>query len=710
MLKRFMVLTRILTLVIVLLLIIIGQYSSNLLAAKAIGTVYYVDSSEGNDNNDGISINGAWKTLDKVNSIQFKPGDKVLFRAGGSWKGMLNPKGSGSPERCISIDMYGEGSKPLIYGDGSVDSCVKLRNQSYWEISNLEITNKSDKPGDYRGISVEGIDSGTLEHIYIKNCYIHDVAGELKGFKTNNTGYELGKRTGGIVFWTDSEKGLKTKFNDILIQNNKIKFCSFGGIIFKQTNKYHWALREGGINDPNWYPHTNITIKDNYFNQDTENSCVAILLTSVKKAVINNNMVYKPGQAGIEVNYVKDCLVENNEVYGSSLKGGGIDYCGLDFDRCTDNTTWQYNYINNCGTGILICHAVDSWDFGENNIVRYNIFQNYKKYGVQIFAKGGPDYIYNNVFYNDKYDDAVVISNNDVENYYLQIKNNIFYQTTPGGTFGKNPTFTYNNNLYYGSGLGSLPEDENKVTLDPKFVAPGKGGIGNASGPAFRTLKGYELLPDSPFGEIWTSDFNKKWSSHFNQIRTLGNADNAQYKNPDTEIIDTNKKVTLGAVETAYIRSGSYADTNYAKTTSLVIKNAKQSLDDKRIAYLKFDLSNLDMEVGRIKLAFTTENSYGNTLYVYGLADSNWEEADITWNNAPNNDVSNYGLTGSGIMDLGTLTNNAAQTYEIDVTDYVNNYSNGLCTFVILSDTIDEEYSDNITSKEGKNTPSLIFN
>lgn len=710
MLDKFKAIKRILTLALVLLSITIIQYSSNLWAANILGTTYYVDSFEGNDNNNGKSVNMAWKTLEKVNAVQFKPGDKILLRAGGSWKGMLNPKGSGSPDGYISIDMYDEGNKPLIHGDGSVDCSVKLRNQSYWEISNLEITNTSDKLGDFRGISVEGVDSGTIEHIYIKNCYVHDVTGELKGFQTDNTGYELGKRTGGIVFWTDSEKGVKTKFNDVLIQDNEIKFCSFGGIIFKQTNKYHWALREGGINDPNWYPHTNITIKDNYFNQDAENSCVAVLLTSTYKAVIENNMVYKPGQAGIEINYVKDCLVENNEVYGSSLRGGGTDYCGLDFDRCTDNTTWQYNYVNNCGTGILICHAVDSWDFGENNTVRYNIFQNYEHYGVQIFAKGGTDYLYNNVFYNDKYHDAVVISDNHGEDYYLQIKNNIFYQTTSGGTFGKNSTFTYNNNLYYGSGLGSLPEDKNKVTLDPKFIDPGKGGIGDESGPAFGTLKGYKLKTDSPFIKIGVPNFNNKWRLLFNLGDSLSNTDISQDKSSDVEKIDTDKKVTLGAVETAYIRSGSYADTNYYESTTLVIKNSKRPSDDNRIAYLKFDLSNLDMKVARAKLAFTTENSYGHTLYVYGLSDSNWDETGITWNNAPNNNVSDYGLTGSGISDIGTLTNDAIQTYEIDVTDYVKSCSNGFATFVILSDTIDENYSDNITSVQGKNKPSLIIN
>lgn len=64
-------------------------------SAKATGVSYYVDSENGNDINDGTSEETAWKSLEKVNETTFKPGDKLRFKRGCSWGGLLSPKGSG---------------------------------------------------------------------------------------------------------------------------------------------------------------------------------------------------------------------------------------------------------------------------------------------------------------------------------------------------------------------------------------------------------------------------------------------------------------------------------------------------------------------------------------------------------------------------------------------------------------------------------------
>ena len=87
--------------------------------------VYYVDSVSGNDNNNGISPNTAWKSLDKVNSLVFKPGDSILFKANCSWTGKLEPKGSGNNSKQIIVSMYGyetiarySRNKPHIEGNG----------------------------------------------------------------------------------------------------------------------------------------------------------------------------------------------------------------------------------------------------------------------------------------------------------------------------------------------------------------------------------------------------------------------------------------------------------------------------------------------------------------------------------------------------------------------------------------------------------------
>ncbi|WP_221392581.1 hypothetical protein [Dyadobacter sp. NIV53] len=61
----------------------------------AAGTTYYVDDKNGNDSRNGTSTATAWKSVSKTNSVIFKPGDKILFRAGGSWTKQLHPQGIG---------------------------------------------------------------------------------------------------------------------------------------------------------------------------------------------------------------------------------------------------------------------------------------------------------------------------------------------------------------------------------------------------------------------------------------------------------------------------------------------------------------------------------------------------------------------------------------------------------------------------------------
>ena len=48
------------------------------LTVNAQNTTYFV-SPYGNDIASGLSIKDAWKSLDKVNSVTFLPGDKILI-------------------------------------------------------------------------------------------------------------------------------------------------------------------------------------------------------------------------------------------------------------------------------------------------------------------------------------------------------------------------------------------------------------------------------------------------------------------------------------------------------------------------------------------------------------------------------------------------------------------------------------------------------
>lgn len=76
---------------------------------ESAGAVYYVSQS-GSDANDGLSPRRAFKTLEKVNDCEFKPGDVVLFRRGDLWRGHIRTRDG------VTYSAYGRGEKPKLYG------------------------------------------------------------------------------------------------------------------------------------------------------------------------------------------------------------------------------------------------------------------------------------------------------------------------------------------------------------------------------------------------------------------------------------------------------------------------------------------------------------------------------------------------------------------------------------------------------------------
>ncbi|MGC2245873.1 MAG: hypothetical protein WA609_04655 [Terriglobales bacterium] len=85
-----------------------------------------------------------------VSEFTFGPGDHLFVKRGAVCNGALMPQGSGTSNAAIVIDAYGIGAPPLIDG-GSGEEALKLFNQQYWEVNNLEI-----KGGGLYGIYISG--------------------------------------------------------------------------------------------------------------------------------------------------------------------------------------------------------------------------------------------------------------------------------------------------------------------------------------------------------------------------------------------------------------------------------------------------------------------------------------------------------------------------------------------------------------------------
>ena len=113
---------------------------SILFIADSKAEVYYVSSSQGNDSNNGLSIQSPFKSIEKLNTMQFNAGDTIYFKSGDYWEGMFWIKGSGLYTNPIVIDVYGGSIRPIINGFG-YQASILIFNDQHIYINNLELYN-----------------------------------------------------------------------------------------------------------------------------------------------------------------------------------------------------------------------------------------------------------------------------------------------------------------------------------------------------------------------------------------------------------------------------------------------------------------------------------------------------------------------------------------------------------------------------------------
>ena len=478
---------------------------------------YYVDSQTGNDANSGSSPTTAWQSLDKVNSVTFQPGDRILFKTGSVWDDATHiPKGSGVAGSPIIIDAYGDAvinndNKPRINADcrrisniilpggmtAGVSAGLILHNVSYWEVNNLRISNMETKTvenwwwhRDLFGVLIYAQNCGTMEHIYVRNMYIHDVTGYYPGYGHNcGRGIFAVARGGSSDMWEIRPDDLPTKFNDLRIENNHLQRIYREGITT-------WSFFNAGKNPatpPPGYPyavpyrHTNVVIRGNLLEHIAGN---AIISSGTAGALLEHNVVrggamkdYDVPSAGIWTYDSDNTIIQFNEVSGMMGMRDGQAY---NIDYWTTNTIVQYNYsFNNTGGFLLLCSP--RFAVSSGNVVRYNISQNDgAEYGwnrppddpkfdgghpfgrvIQFYGGNTNTKFYNNIFYIGEgrggYSvvcaDHHAVGNGPRE---ITFENNIFIvespnmnrfyyeQLTPASTTHVEQ-FTWKNNVYIGA-------------------------------------------------------------------------------------------------------------------------------------------------------------------------------------------------------------------------------------------------------------------
>lgn len=210
-------------------------------------------------------------------------------------------------------------------------------------------------------------------------------------------------------------------------------------------------------------------IQDNYINQGASAyACNGIYLTSSKDSVIQRNLLEHIGTCGIELYFTDNVAVQYNEISDVVKKGGGADDNAIDPDWRATNALIQYNYIHDCGEGLLLCGVQYN-----SGVIRYNLVQDCGRSYVHYSMGSGYFQIYNNVFYRSA--DGNGTSNFDPwGNGKATYFNNVFYDGKKQGfSFSGGSSFSYYNNAYYGTNAPGKDSNPIKLTEDPfKGAAP----------------------------------------------------------------------------------------------------------------------------------------------------------------------------------------------------------------------------------------------
>ncbi|MBO4340378.1 MAG: hypothetical protein J5835_02975 [Bacteroidales bacterium] len=301
------------------------------------GKCYYV-SNAGKDSNDGLSSARPIQTIAKLNSLDLKPGDAVLFRRGDTWRRdptKLSWQAMISTKPGVTYSAYGTGEKPKILG--SPWNAAKEGTWTLTDKANVYVFDDATfGTGAVGGVLLDG-ESGPM----ISPGYgLHDLT--YKSLSKDKTCIQDGGKfylcsTAGnpSTRWKDIEifvAGHTIKpMGDCVIDNLCIRYCASHGIGTGTNLNLNLTVTNceisyiGGA-----YNHAGQSDQVRYGN-------AIQLWGGCESFVVENNWIYQCFDTGITHQYSDknndDCLMLN------------IKYCGNLVEYCYYSIEWFLNSL-----------------------------------------------------------------------------------------------------------------------------------------------------------------------------------------------------------------------------------------------------------------------------------------------------------------------------------------------------------------------------
>ncbi|MFT5998840.1 MAG: hypothetical protein ACI81P_001295 [Neolewinella sp.] len=329
-----------------------------LLSGTVSADTFYVSTSSGDDDNDGLTSTSAWQTIGKVNNRFVEPGDSILFRAGETFFGRLRfVNESGDPGLPVVVSRYGAGERPVIDGDGHL-ATIHLENSGHIHLSELEIKNDGGpaKPGTslklrYGLYLVNTFTDGTtFDHFHFTNLTFRNIYSTQQINDNDQTGVNAHAIKTSGAGWNPEHP---IRFRDMLVED-----C-----FFTRTGRHAVVI---GSTDQ-------LTLRNNLFQH--VGGAGMVMAAHSRNILVEDNITDHTGSnldprmaargSGLWAYRTTNLTVQNNRfMHARGIK----DSFGMHIDIGNRNVVYQYNYSEDNEGGFVEILG------GNKNVgYRYNI-------------------------------------------------------------------------------------------------------------------------------------------------------------------------------------------------------------------------------------------------------------------------------------------------------------------------------------------------
>jgi hypothetical protein len=399
----------------------------------AIATDYYVSPS-GSDENSGTSPSSPWRSLDKVNSVTFEPGDVIHFERGGEWRGKFKPQGSGTEDHWIRFTTYGSGDKPKILGSERVTD---------WEHHSGSVYKKTNMDWATGANPWTSDPAGVFQYDNPNEHPIRLVQSSTIPSSNGQWYYDTNENNGTLYITTTDGASPDT---------HRVEVCKIDVIMTLSNLSYvefnNFSIQFGGFDNARIFDSDHIRFSDFYFSSNGYPLHVNFFILGGEYIEVSDSIMFdtaggvlfypsetRPGHHNTvrrctvtvsrSLNQNRDCLVVHADDHGR---------------QAGDYHLFEDNVVSGCGEGGFDITS------GDYHILRNNIGFNHGEECIQLGHDSDHVLIENNIcFENDR--QGIIVLGNIAEGARGKnvVRNNVVFDSKKAGIITKLDNAIYNN-------------------------------------------------------------------------------------------------------------------------------------------------------------------------------------------------------------------------------------------------------------------------